>query len=343
MNSDFSPQHPLPLPLPLPLPGSDSDDNTDEVYDTTACTVPDRSPSLHASTDADDDATRTSKLRSFSSSTDVRKTIATQAIHRGTKSIELKGAFRSFKRHSIVNPSFASAAIPMSSQDASSRHTSEVAAFAHLLEWCEGAERIKQRMKEEDGKTLEDANICLKFLVNLFCPRCLCCTKNVPEPPTLKSPLYDRFTYARHCEANYQVCCCCCQHKSSLNLLNSMFIWYNLPLSIVAARLKMIVQTFAQLATSAAQWLFLYQILIGGIEYNRQKETDKNFNDVNIPPTVIILSLVTFVLPEIIHIVYITTAPGYNISRQGMQILYTCFAQFGVRPLYELAWSMKWR
>ena len=140
-NMELESQHPLPLPLPLPLPGSDSDDNTDEVYDTTACTVPDR---------PDDDATRTSKLRSFSSSTDVRKTIATQAIHRGTKSIELKGAFRSFKRHSIVNPSFASAATPMSSQDASSRHTSEVAFFKFMFTLVLCEEEKVRRWSEHD-------------------------------------------------------------------------------------------------------------------------------------------------------------------------------------------------
>ena len=73
--------------------------------------------------------------------------------------------------------------------------------------------------------------------------------------------------------------------------------------------------------------------------------SNQNENEVDIPQSATYATLFIFFLPDVIHCIYLTQAPGYNMRgfhRQVPQVIYSLLAQFGVRPLYELCWSFKW-
>ena len=219
--------------------------------------------------------------------------------------------------------------------------TLEIAAFTHLVQWSETAERVKVKMRESDEETIaslhKTSTGCLFLLIRCCCPGFICCShKNQkPVPPPEPSLLSSHSIYVRNIEAKYRCCCCCC--RVPLNLLTAPFIWWNLPFGVVKIRIVVLLQTMAILLTTLTQWWFLIQMASSVTKYNKTK--------INIPKSAFYVSVGTFILPEMFHILYISFTPGYYIrscKRNSFQIGFSLFAQTGIRPLYDLCWSFKW-
>ena len=92
---------------------------------------------------------------------------------------------------------------------------------------------------------------------------------------------------------------------------------------------------------------FVFYVLRGPFCFRADmiNSSNQNKNEVEIPQSATYWVLFIFFLPDVIHCIYLTQAPGYNLRgfhRQVPQVIYSLLAQFGVRPLYELCWSFKW-
>lgn len=272
----------------------------------------------------------------------------------GTKEIELNKAIRTYKRNRSlsglksksrasvfninVDPQKKRSLVQTVDQNSGdSMENLEVAAFCHLVEWCENAERVKKVMKKEDMELIQKMACCSRRCINCFCPGYICCgnnMKNRPTQPAQPTAFSTNSCYVRHAEATYTCCCC---FRCPLNLFTALFIWWDIPLLIFKARLVLLFQVVSQLATTVFQWVFL-------IELANSQVSGRN-NYVQIPVSTLYATIFVFFLPDIIHCVYITQAPGYNlrgISRQIPQVIYSLLSQFFVRPIYELCWSFKW-
>ena len=217
--------------------------------------------------------------------------------------------------------------------------TIEIAAFTHMVEWCEGAERVKTELAMQDAKAIQELGDCPQKVIDGCCPAFICCSKSKLMPhsnPSLFSKNcgsgfdFNHSTYVTSVESKYM--CCCCLYRTRLTLCSSLFIWWNLPLPLIKARFVLLFQTSAQLLTTIFQWIFFYSVY-------------QSNNEIAERTTVLYVVLATFILPELVHVLYITFAPGYNIRsirRNYKQILFTLLSQFGVRPLYDLMWSYKY-
>jgi hypothetical protein len=217
--------------------------------------------------------------------------------------------------------------------------TIEIAAFTHMVEWCEGAERVKTELAMQDAKAIQELGDCPQKVIDGCCPAFICCSKSKLMPhsnPSLFSKNcgsgfdFNHSTYVTSVESKYM--CCCCLYRTRLTLCSSLFIWWNLPLPLIKARFVLLFQTSAQLLTTIFQWIFFYSVY-------------QSNNEIAERTTVLYVVLATFILPELVHVLYITFAPGYNIRsirRNYKQILFSLLSQFGVRPLYDLLWSYKY-
>ena len=133
----------------------------------------------------------------------------------------------------------------------------EVAAFTHLLEWCESAERVKQQMREEDSVIIQNMNGCGRRCFQCFCPGFTCC--NQCKPPQRERGVFNVFSvdshFVQHAEMTYTCCCC---FRCPLTLFTALFIWWDMPMLLVKARVVLLVQVASQIATTVFQWMFLF-------------------------------------------------------------------------------------
>ena len=218
----------------------------------------------------------------------------------------------------------------------------DVAAFTHILEWSRSAELVKIQMKIEDEIMITNLNCCCRLCFSTFCPGFTCCDHSTLAVDKKIHNNINDYNFVRQVEAKYRCCCCCCCCRCPLNLATSLCIWENIPLGVIKLRLILLGQLCAQLLTVIFQWIFLLAVL--------QMDTDDTA-DTNSEPVIKVsnsvkyATIATFILPEIVHVVWMVYTPGYNLrssQRMSKQIVYSMLAQFFVRPFYDLAWSFRW-
>jgi hypothetical protein len=133
----------------------------------------------------------------------------------------------------------------------------EVASFTHLLEWCESAERVKEQMRKEDTILIQNMNGCCRRCFQCFCPGFTCC--NQCKPPRRGRGVFNVFSvdshFVQHAEMTYTCCCC---FRCPLTLFTALFIWWDMPMLLVKARVVLLLQVASQIATTVFQWMFLF-------------------------------------------------------------------------------------
>ena len=219
------------------------------------------------------------------------------------------------------------------------RESIDIAAFAHVLGWAESAEMIKNLVAEQDDELIQNSGFMTKTLIECCCPRNLCCARGSPPLLQNNSEFSNKYIYARHAQQKYRMCCCCCCFKQ-MTITTSMFIWHDLPLIAVKFRLVLLFQISIQIMTTIFQWIFLISLLQS--EYG--SDSNRDVNQLKIPSSVVHFVASVFFLPDIVHAIYITEAPGYHlrsVKRKIKQVCYSLLSQFGLRPIYDLLWSFK--
>jgi len=228
----------------------------------------------------------------------------------------------------------------LTDDDDALRESIDVAAFAHVLGWSESAEIIKTKIAEQDEELISQSGTCSRALINCCCPSFLCCSKGIQPILDVNDQadlcMTGTSVYAKHATSKYSFCCC--GSYTRLSLGSALFIWYNLPLGVVRFRFILLTQVAIQLITTYFQWLFFFAVI------KSQEQLTDSGEDLKVPESVRNLVVTVFFLPDILHAIWVTEAPGYHLrdkKRKRSQAVYSLLAQFGARPLYDLLWSFK--